>query len=200
MGLFDNYNETEKGLLETYSQMFTVMGIPEAQKIARDMLNQAIEESKKEGTYNLPSNLGDIFLQGEKTDENTRLKFEKKRKEGVRDDDIRWWYNLNDVERKMLCKTDDLFKLVGYKEQRKRGLSEQEAAEQIRKYHPIFGNPDNTTFAREEDRPLPLELKDRINIYIEKRAKENSEKVKKEIESFSTFNALIRKEIKAGNI
>jgi len=48
--------------------------------------------------------------------------------------------------------------------------------------------------------PLPFELKDRINIYIEKRAKSDPEKYKKDIESSSTFNALVRKEIQGGHI
>jgi hypothetical protein len=67
-------------------------------------------------------------------------------------------------------------------------------------FRPPFTDPDNTTYTKGDDRPLPCELKNRIDIYIEKRAQTDPEKYKKEIEQSSTFNALIRKEIRAGNI
>lgn len=75
-----------------------------------------------------------------------------------------------------------------------------EAAIQIRKFYPIYGDSNDTTHTTGDDRPLPYELKDRIDVYIEKRVKENSEKYKSEVQQSSTFNALIRKEIKAGNL
>ena len=51
MGLFNfsKYNDIEKALLDQYTQMMSMMGISsaEAKKMAGDMLDQAIEESKK---------------------------------------------------------------------------------------------------------------------------------------------------------
>lgn len=79
------------------------------------------------------------------------------------------------------------------------GKTEDEADKTVRKYHPIFGDLNDETYGSGDNRPLPLELKDRINIYIEKQGIGNTE-FKKQIDSFSTFNALIRKEVKAGNI
>jgi hypothetical protein len=70
----------------------------------------------------------------------------------------------------------------------------------VEKSLPIYGDPDDTSHKTGDDRPLPDELKNRINIYIEKRVRDNPEKYKNEIEESSTFNALIRKEIKAGNL
>ena len=70
----------------------------------------------------------------------------------------------------------------------------------VRKFHPIYGDPKDTAHTKGEDRPLPYELKDRINIYIEKRAKESSGNYKAEIEKATTFNALVRKEIRAGKL
>ena len=63
-----------------------------------------------------------------------------------------------------------------------------------------MGNPDDTAHTTKDDRPLPYELKDRINIYVEKRRQSDPNKFRKEIEQSSTFNALVRKEIKKGNI
>ena len=55
MGLFNvfKYNAKEKALLHEYTQMISLSGVTfaEAKKTAGDMLDQAIEDSKKEGTY-----------------------------------------------------------------------------------------------------------------------------------------------------
>ncbi len=78
-------------------------------------------------------------------------------------------------------------------------LNEEEAGKRVKKSCPIFGDPDDAHVTG-EDRPLPHELKDRINIYVEKRSQTDPEKLKKEIEGSSSFNALIRKEIKNGKV
>lgn len=221
MGLFDNYNEIEKGLLEQYSQMFNMMGMPDARKMAKDTLDRAIENSKKEGTYNLPPNFGDIILKKqraenpaiEKIAEVFRRTLSSKRDEGVRDEDIRWWWNLNDVERNIMLATDEVNRMYLFRQEieNSKEVSKEKAAEQaakkVWKFHPTYtyGDPKEKKdsvpkWVKEEDLPLPIELKDRINIYIEKRYKDNREKYKKDIGVSSTFNTLIRKEIKAGNI
>jgi transcriptional regulator with XRE-family HTH domain len=202
MGLFNfsKYSEIERGLLETYSKIFSDMGLPNSEKMAKDILNQSIDESKKENCYNLPINLGDVLLQKEKDSGKENENFKKKRKEGVKDEDIKWWFNLNDIERRMMAKVDDMNCLAMFINEIENGKSENEAAAIVRKYHPKYGNPEDDSFTKGDDRPIPYELKDRVNIYIEKRFKNDQEKYKKDIESSSTFNALVRKEIKAGNI
>jgi len=79
-------------------------------------------------------------------------------------------------------------------------VDEKEVLKIIRKSNPIFGDPDDTSGDSGEDRPLPYELMDRINIYIERMWHSDLEKCKKEVEKSSTLNALIRKEVKKGNI
>ena len=198
MGFFSKYNEKEKALLDLYVQQFQKMGIPESSKMAENLLDEAIREAKKVA---LPPNAGDKILEKEKTDENTHKVLEKKRREGVRDEDIKWWWNLDNVERMMMLKVDEFHRLALHiKCRQDDGLSVERAAEQVRKHHPIFGNPEDTTHTQGDDRPLPEELKDRINIYIENQFINNSEKFKKEIEQSTTFNALVRKEIRAGKL
>jgi hypothetical protein len=53
MRFFNNYNEIEKELLEYYSKLFADMGLPDSHKMTEEFLDQAIENSKKEGHYNL---------------------------------------------------------------------------------------------------------------------------------------------------
>lgn len=204
MGFFSKYNEIEKELLETYSKIFAEMGLPDSHKMAGDILDQAIENSKKEGHYNL-KNVGDTLLEKEKSSGNVNQNFENKRKEGVRDEDIRWWFNLNDIERRMMLKIDEIAKTTLYlsllekSEESSKEKAIEKALAEVAKYHPVYGDLNDERNGSGDNRPLPLELKDRINIFIEKQGIGNPE-FKKQIDSFSTFNALVRKEIKAGNI
>ena len=198
MGFFSKYNEKEKALLDLYTQGFQKAGIPEPSKMAENLLNEAIKEAKRVA---LPPNAGDKILEKEKADENTHKVLEKKRREGVRDEDIRWWWNLDNLEKMMMLKVDEFHRMALHiKCRQEDGLSVERAAEQVRKHHPIFGDPEDTTHTQGDDRPLPEELKDRINIYVEKRFANDSEIFKKEIEQSTTFNALVRKEIRAGKL
>lgn len=148
----------------------------------------------------MPTNGGDIILEKEKNDEHAHQLLEKRRREGVRDEDIRWWWNLEDEDRMMMLKEDETARMTLFIKCREEGLTEEQAAERMRKYHPIWGDPEDTTHTQGDDTPIPEELKDRINIYIQKRANDDSEKFKKELEQLSTFNALVRKEIRAGKL
>lgn len=199
MGFFSKYNKIEKELLELYSKIFSEMGLPDARKMTEDILDQVIESSKKEGRYDL-KNVGDVLLEKEADSGKVNQNFEDKRKEGVRDEDIRWWLNLNDIERMMMLKVDEFSCLSLFIKEREGGKTKDEADIVVRKYHPIFGDLNDKTHGDGDNRPLPLELKNRINIYIEKKFKDDPEKYKKEIEQSSSFNALVRKEIKAGNL
>lgn len=202
--LFGSSSDIEKQLEELYIPTFQMkMGISSSQAkgIFRDMLKQAKEESLKEGTSNLPQNFGDILLEKESTDEKIKPMLAKKRNEGVRDEDIRWWGNMHDLSRRMMVMIDDWSKVAVFMKLREKdGLSEDEAGKRVGKSFPIFGDPEDISHTTGEDRPLPYELKDRINVFIEKKSQTDPEKFKKEIEESSTFNALIRKEVKKGNV
>ncbi len=174
------------------------MGLPDAEKMTKDFLDKAIEDSKKAGRYNL-KNVGDTLLEEEKSSGRVNQNFENKRKEGVRDEDIRWWFNLNDIERMMMLKVDELHRLALFIKEKEEGRTDEEIDAVVRKYHPIYGDLNDETHGKGDDRPLPLELKNRINIFIEKQGINNPD-FKKQIDSSSTFNALIRKEIRAGDI
>jgi len=198
MGFFNKYNKIEEELLAHYSKFFADMGLPDVEKMTKDMLDKVIEDSKKGGRYNL-KNVGDTLLKKEKTTGQANPNFEGKRKEGVRDEDIKWWFNLNDIERMMMLKVDEFHRLALFIKEKEEGKTDDEADAVVRKHHPIYGDLNDETHGSGDNRPLPLELKDRINIFVEKQGVNNQD-LKREIDSFSTFNALIRKEIKDGNI
>ena len=219
MGLFNflKYNSTEKALLNKYSQIVSMTGLPsaEAKKVVGHlMLDKAIHDSKNDGTYYLPQNLGDIVLGDTRSDnpafqklaETIKQKLPRIRNEGVRDEDIRWWWNLCNVERCMMLECENFFKSALFLSEAQNSNASA-AGIKVRKFHPvydpIYGDPIYTTDTIQltgDDKPLPCELKNRINIYIDKRAMGAAEKYKNEIEQSSSFNALIRREIKAGNL
>ncbi|MDD5435320.1 MAG: hypothetical protein PH343_07825 [Nitrospira sp.] len=200
MGIFSKLFgslDIDKQLEDQYVPTFQMIGmsLSQAKSTFRDMLKLAKEEAQAEGTLNLPQNLGDILL------EKKSAMLEKRRKEGARDEDIRWWWNRHELDRKMMNTVDNISKLALFKRlMHEEGLDEYEAAKEVRKWFPDYGDPEDTTHTTGDDRPLPFELKDRINIYIQKRSLTDPDQYKKEIEESPSFNALIRKEIRKGNI
>ena len=190
----------EKELEATYVPIFqTTRGMTLAEAISAFsyMINKAKEESLKEGTSKMPKNFGDYLLEKEAIDPNIKSMLTKRRSEGVRDEDIRWWWNLHDLERRIKIEDDNWCGFALFKHFRESGLSEEEAGKKLRKSRPIYGNSDDTsTFTEDDDKPLPYELKDRINIYMINRSEADKEGLMIDIDNSSSFNALIRKEIR----
>jgi len=106
---------------------------------------------------------------------------------------------MHDLEKRMMVEVDKWSGFALFSKLRENGLNEEEAGKRVKKSRPIFGDPDDAHVTG-EDRPLPHELRNRINIYVEKRSQADPEKLKKEIAESSSFNALIRKEIRKGNV
>jgi len=209
MGFFSKLFGTEKTEIENRLESHYVpilqemMNIPisQAQSTFRDMLKQAKEESVKEGSSDFPENFGDILLEEESTNPHFKSLLSKKRNEGVKNEDIRWFWNMHELEKRMMLKVDDLFKFSLFIKLREEdGFNEKEAADEVKKFHPTYGDPDDPSQPTGEDRVLPRELKDRVDRYIEERNKMDIDEFKKEVEESSTFNAFIRKEIKKGNL
>lgn len=206
MGLFSRLfgtSDIQSQLENLYVPMFQMMGmsIAQAKSTFRDLYRLAESEAEKEGSINLPTNLGDVLLQNEGSRPETQSMLAKRRKEGARDEDIRWWLNRHELDRKMMTKVDEMSRFALFLKLRQEdGLCEEEAARQVKKYFPIFGDPDDTSTSSGDDRPLPFELKDRINLYIQERSQRDLAKYKENMTQSSSFNALIRKEIKAGNV
>ena len=195
--------EIEKRLEDEYVPTFqTIMNMPprEAKESFRNLLKVAKENYRKGENSDLPENYGDLLLENESNDEHIAMVFGKCRKDGVTDEDIRWYWNRDELERQMMLQVDNLQRIAFYETQKRMGLSEEEAANKVRKSFPMYGNPYDTTHTSGDGRPLREYLQDRVNRYVEKRYQTDPDEFKKEIEQSSTFNALVRKEIKAGNL
>ena len=191
-----DWAETEKRLEPQYVSYFKEsMSMPE--EVAREIFKKFVEEQKdaarREGTDQFPESFGEILLEKEQSDEKVRNAFAPKRAEGVTDEDIALWWNMHDLERRMICKVDEMNRILLFEKLvQSSGLTEQEAARTVAKRFPIYGEPDHLVLETDDDRPLPFELKWRINRYIAERMKADPDAFQKEVEAATSLNALLR--------
>jgi hypothetical protein len=183
---------------------------------AAKLLKEVTEEATKAGTLNEPANGGDLLLQKEKVDEATGARLGVLRREGVEDDDIRSWWNLPDIERRITLKFDELDGAALCTGAVKNGLSFKDAANDVWKVHPLWGDPADTSFRQGEDRPLPIELRRRINDYHlyslgvidipcwHSTWSLNGDQMKQgmiwDMANYSSYNAFVRHYIKKGSL
>lgn len=201
--LFSSQSDYERQLEETHAQMFQSMmklSASEARRSARDMIRDAKQELKRSGAADMPQDFGDQLLKRESTDPSVQEQLAKKRQEGVTDSDIRWWWNLPAIERVLMEKVDGLQRYAICLKGSADGQTPEQAAASLRKLHPMYGDPTDTSQTTGDDRPLPYELKNRVNSYIQKRSQDDPLAYKKDIANSSTFNALVRRAIRSGQI
>lgn len=83
------------------------------------------------------------------------------------------------------------------KAMRETGDDDAAAAQTVFKSHPRYGDPQDTTDASGEDRPLPIVLKDRVNRYAISRAGDLAV-FKRELQASTSFNAHVRGKLGIG--
>jgi hypothetical protein len=189
--------ETEKRLEPQFVSFFQEsMSMPE--EVARELFKSLVQVQKEaariEGTDRLPELFGEILLDRERTDERVRDAFAPKRAEGVADEDIVFWWNIHDLERRMICKVDEMNRVLLFEKLvQGEGITELEAARAVARHFPVYGDPAHLVLETEDDRPLPFELKWRVNRYIAEKTKIDPEGFAKEAESATSLNAILRK-------
>ena len=192
IGLFSRRKDVEKELEKLYIEKSESFGI--GQKEIREAIQKCKKDSKREETDNLPKNFGDYLISKANDGFKKSVKLIKKSKSGgANEDDIRHWWNLHDIERRMLKWEDDIFWISTFEIHKQKGLSDEEAIKKVRKTFPLYGNPTDESNTKGEDRPLPDELHDRVNrltielitIYIQKH-----------LQNYSSMNAFLRYELK----
>ena len=82
------------------------MSPSQAKSAFHGIIQQVKKESLQESSPDLPENVGDFILDKKSSDEKIRSIVAKKRNEGVRAQDIRWWINMHDLETRILLKVD----------------------------------------------------------------------------------------------
>lgn len=187
----------EAQLEQQHIQMFCDSGINlnEATEMAREMLAAAKKELETSGTpLHELQDVDDAFLRAET--EPKMSQWIDNKAEGVRKEDIRWWHSFTALERTMIAKVDENNRLAMFIALRRQGLNAEQSAEKVRKSHCFYGDPLSEQGG---DRPIPYELKHRIVSYIE-RQYVDPEGYKTRILNSSSFNALVRAEMKKGNL
>lgn len=180
------------------SQLPTRMTLEEAHKAVKDAIKGCKEEAMREGTADWPENVGDLLLEVAKAEHVKYRKIvEKARKEGATDEDIREFWNLNDLQRRMVLWSENVFRYSSFLSFRDDGLSADEAMSRVRKMFPMYGDPEDTSHTSGDDRPLPQELRGRVDKY---RERVGAIVIKSKAEKFTTYNAFIRNEIRLGKL
>jgi len=194
--------EIDRKLEQQYVPFFQQsMGMPQevAQEFFEALLKEVKEASLRDGTGNFPERFGELLLVQERRDQNIGDLFAPKRAEGVEDGDLVLWWNMHELERRMICRVDEMSRAILFEKLvQKDGLEQEDAARAVARRFPIFGDPEHMVFGTPEDRPLPYELKWRISRYMEERHATDGEQFKKEVEAASSLNALLRAAIRSG--
>lgn len=181
-----------------YVSVFEAMGVPstEAKRIFEVFFSQVIDEATAQGSIGLPRDAGSRLLAMEKHDPSVREMLAAKRSDGVRDQDILWWWGLHDVERRLIKKMDDWFRGATFIKSREEGLSEEAAATKVRSCYPMYGDPRDEQHSSGENRPLPDELHDRINRFSSSLSPHGLVELSAEVEMTGSMNAAIRARVR----
>ncbi len=79
-------------------------------------------------------------------------------------------------------------------------VTEAEAALMVAKRFPIYGDPDHLVLGTEDDRPLPFELKWRVNRFMAENANTDPVEFQVEVEASTSLNALLRRAVRQGKL
>ena len=108
---------------------------------------------------------------------------------------------MHDLERRLICKVDEMNRILLFdKLVQGEGVTEQEAARAVAKRFPVYGDPLHLVLEAEDDRPLPYELKWRINRYLAEKTNADAEKFHNEVEASTSLNALLRRALRNGEL
>jgi hypothetical protein len=199
-----DWSEVEKQLEPQYVVFFQEsMGMPA--DLAREVFGAFVQDLKEaaheEGTDRFPESFGEILLEREKSDESVRNAFAPKRADGVTDEDIALWWNMHDLERRLICKVDEMNRIMLFDHLvQTKGVPEPDAARMVAKRYPVYGDREHLVLGTDDDRPLPFELKGRINRYISNRMKSDPETFREETEAATSLNAVLRTALRQGEL
>lgn len=202
-GLPDWSQEAER-LKEQYVPFFTEsMGVPA--KIAGDLFDTLVQEAREaahqEGTDTFPEGFGEVLLHQEQASEQVRQAFVPKRAEGVTDEDIRQWWNFHELERRLVVRVDEIQRMLLFEGAvHKDGIEEADAAKIVAARLPIFGDSEFEGPGSAQDRPLPYELKARVNRYLVAQNSADPKAFRKRQDEASSLNALLREVIGRGEL
>lgn len=198
---------SKKRMVDDLTGRFLELGIPksEAKQYAKATYADAVERQRSAKTPILSDNCGEEILKCQ-FHYPPMLPYNYREivgAEGVRESDIRCWWNRPDIERWCAVAFDDFYhtaQTLRYVEEY--GLDD--AFSRLTQDQPFFiygllCEEDDPHFSG-EDRRLPYELKVRALDYLERRASQDKDSLDSEVKKYSSMNAFIRAKIVAGEI
>ena len=192
----------ESELYELYTQMLCrIAGYSplDAEQAVSEAIAICKQQGASEGTADLPQDFGDRMIEAARMGETKSQRIVvKARHEGATDDDIREWWNLPDLSRRMVLWSEDTFRYSVFLHAiNEDGLSAEDAAARVHKMFPIYGDPEDISKLSGENRPLPHELRGRIDSY---KQVHGADYIAGQIKNFSSYNAFVRHTIKMGSV
>jgi hypothetical protein len=168
-------------------------------------MKQGIVESKADGTYWLPHDLGDLVLSGVTPPDSLlrevviaqRAVMDVKRKDGMTDDDYRQYWNQPESIRRLAAWVGDSQRLalfMSVMESRAWDSEEQmftEAAAQVNKFFGLYAHPRPDDDLTDPNRPLPLEVETRVTNYVDF-ANSDPDEIRAKLAEYRTVNAYYR--------
>ncbi len=79
------------------------------------------------------------------------------------------------------------------------GMTDEQAVAELRRGMPIYGDPTDTRHTNGDDRPLPHELKDRVNCWLQTKMSD-PERFRQQLAQATSYNALVRAELRAERV
>lgn len=154
-----------------------------------------------------PAGFGDDLLAAAQAgDPKAIAAVEKVTADGGSDDDIRWYWGMPPAARRLMEILAEQAQFAHFAsvlaelaEQHPRTGQEELAklaGDEVRQWHPLYGDPTDPSPDGPDDRPLANPLKDRIDRYLEA----HGPPPRDELLSFSSFNAWARSLLRQGNM
>jgi hypothetical protein len=173
------------------------MSDSDAKAAFQDLIKKAREASQRDGFKGINSGkMLDLAEQYPKA----RADLEWKKAEGVREEDFRWWWDMHDLERQVILQMDDALIANHYVAHRKSGMSKEESALWVKKTFPRYVVLMTAIKeALDTDSALPIELKNRVTSWMLLSTTDLEESYQLKLR-VTSMNALVRQEIRRGNI
>ena len=161
------YSELESALIDQNTQLNRAMGMSsvEAAQSAKGQIDAAIEKARATGRYGLGP-LGDWAISQSSGELASYL--DRARAAGVTDSDIRVWWDLDEVERQAVILNDETAHMATFLSALDEAGDPAQAGDYCWQVHPYYDYREGAAVDDGLlDQLLPVELKDRVNRWME---------------------------------
>jgi hypothetical protein len=190
----------ERQLLTHYTRglVETGLGEDEAHSAAEAMLRKAIEYAQQRGLYDVgPIGSRVLAMDGPPW----RPYFDEiRRTEGVTDEDIRRWWDLDEVARNMALLSVEQSQGAIFLSARRRGFSDMEAADECWRCMPYYREIDMPDNPKARDKMLPAELLQRVDAFRERLVQSADRAAVEESRRHPTYNSYVRALVSSGRL